>query len=123
MGATVPRRPKSSRPAARTRTPAGDDARGAAPPLAQPPLVEQFHVAVDRQLKSGYATYQAAEKAALAIKERYPLLQVSVYDAKEQRHNAIEAPKLAADPRAHDNAAHPLQSSTAKRRSVEGGRR
>ncbi|MGB8633078.1 MAG: hypothetical protein WCD69_27500 [Xanthobacteraceae bacterium] len=28
--------------------------------------------------KSGYATYEAAEKAALAIKGRYPQLQVAV---------------------------------------------
>jgi hypothetical protein len=116
------RRPKSSSsPAARTRKPAVDAATAAAPKRAQPPLVEQFHVAVDRQLKSGHATYEAAEKAALAIKKRYPLLQVSVYDAKEQRHIAIQAPQAAADPQKKD--ARAPQRSNSKRRAVAGARR
>jgi len=63
--------------------------------LSKPPLTEPFHVAVDRQLKSGHETYDAAEKAALGIKKRYPKLQVTVFDAKEQRHTLIEQPKLA----------------------------
>jgi hypothetical protein len=46
-------------------------------------LVEQFYVAVDRQLKSGYATYEAAEKAAREIKKRHPNPRVTVFDAKE----------------------------------------
>jgi hypothetical protein len=62
---------------------------------SKPPLIEQFHVAVDRQLKSGHETYQAAEKAALAIKKQHPKLHVTVYDAKHQRHTAIEQPKPA----------------------------
>ena len=62
---------------------------------SKPPLTEPFHVAVDRQLKSGHETFEAAEKAALAIKKRYPQLQVTVFDAKEQRHTLIEQPRLA----------------------------
>ena len=62
---------------------------------SKPPLTEPFHVAVDRQLKSGHETYEAAEKAALTIKKRYPQLQVTVFDAKEQRHTLIEQPRLA----------------------------
>jgi hypothetical protein len=34
------------------------------------PLIEQYYVAVDRQLKSGFGTYEAAEKAAKEIKKR-----------------------------------------------------
>jgi hypothetical protein len=61
------------------------------PPIrVSAPLVDQYYVAVDRQLKSGYGTYEAAEKAALAIKERYPNPQVTVFDAKERSHTAIE---------------------------------
>jgi len=63
--------------------------------ISKPPLTEPFHVAVDRQLKSGHETYEAAEKAALAIKKRYPQLQVTVFDAKEKRHTLIEQPRLA----------------------------
>ena len=73
-------------------------ANGRAAPVrksSKPPLPEPFHVAVDRQLKSGHETYDAAEKAALGIKRRYPKLLVTVFDAKEQRHTLIEQPKRA----------------------------
>ena len=62
---------------------------------SKPPLTEPFHVAVDRQLKSGHETYEAAEKAALIIKKRYPQLHVTVFDTKEHRHTLIEKPRLA----------------------------
>ena len=63
-----------------------------APIRAKAPLIEQFYVAVDRQLKSGFETYEAAEKAAQEIKKRYPGPQVTVFDAKEHRHTTIEQP-------------------------------
>ena len=63
-----------------------------APIRAKAPLVEQFYVAVDRQLKSGFGTYEAAEKAAQEIKKRYPGPHVTVFDAKEHRHTTIEQP-------------------------------
>jgi hypothetical protein len=47
-------------------------------------------VAVDRQLKSGFGTYEAAEKAVQEIKKRYPGPQVTVFDAKEHRNSADE---------------------------------
>jgi hypothetical protein len=59
--------------------------------------------------KSGYAIYEAAEKAALAIKGRYRQLQVVVFDAKKRRH--IELPKAAA-----------ASAGTSFRRSAVGGR-
>jgi len=64
----------------------------ASPIRAKVPLIEQYYVAVDRQLKSGYGTYEAAEKAAREIKKRFPNPQVSVFDAKGQHHTAIEQP-------------------------------
>ena len=63
-----------------------------APIRARAPLIEQFYVAVDRQLKSGFETYEAAEKAAQEIKKRYPGPHVTVFDAKEHRHTTIEQP-------------------------------
>ena len=63
-----------------------------APIRAKAPLIEQFYVAVDRQLKSGFGTYEAAEKAAQEIKKRYPSPQVTVSDAKEHRYTTIEQP-------------------------------
>jgi len=77
------------------RTPITNGSAAPARTISKPPLTEPFHVAVDRQLKSGHQTYEAAEKAALAIKRRYPKLHVTVFDAKEQRHTLIEQPRLA----------------------------
>lgn len=56
-----------------------------APIRARAPLIEQFYVAVDRLLKSGFEKYEAAEKVAQEIKKRYPGPQV-----KEHRHTTIE---------------------------------
>jgi len=88
----------SARPPNRTRqvrTPIANERAAPVRRVSKPPLTEPFHVAVDRQLKSGYETYDAAEKAALGIKKRYPKLQVTVFDAKERRHMLIEPAKLA----------------------------
>ena len=63
-----------------------------APIRARVPLIEQYYVAVDRQLKSGFGTYEAAEKAAKEIKKRHPNPHVTVFDAKTQSHTAIEQP-------------------------------
>jgi hypothetical protein len=63
-----------------------------APIRATVPLIEQYYVAVDRQLKSGFGTYEAAEKAAKEIKKRYPNPQVTVFDAEKRSHTAIEQP-------------------------------
>jgi hypothetical protein len=41
----------------------------------------QFHLQVDRQTKTSYATYEAAEEAGLVIKRGHPIVQVAVYDA------------------------------------------
>lgn len=94
------RSPMSGRSSDRTRQTRTSIANGAAAPvrkLSKPPLTEPFHVAVDRQLKSGHQTYDAAEKAALEIKKRYPKLHVTVFDAKGKRHTLIEQTKLARD--------------------------
>ena len=56
------------------------------------PFTEQYYVAVDRQLKSGFGTHEAAEKAAKEIKKKYPNPQVTVFDAKTRSHTAIEQP-------------------------------
>lgn len=52
----------------------------------------QFRLKVDRQTKSSYATYEAAEVAGLAIKNAHPVVQVTVYDAAEGVHKTIELP-------------------------------
>jgi len=114
-------KPSSRAGGAKRPIPANNQARVAPPKRATPPLVEPFHVAVDRQLKSGYGTYEAAAKAAQAIKKQYPQLQVTVYDAKEQRHTTIEQLKAAADPR--KKSAHRVRRTSSPLRAAAGGRR
>ena len=119
--------------AKRTRTSSSNRTRQTQKPIAvnratasvrkpsKPPLIEQFHVAVDRQLKSGHETYEAAEKAALAIKKQHPQLHVSVYDTKEQRHTIIERPK----PAGASNENRPAVRATGNQRrqaAVAGGK-
>jgi hypothetical protein len=53
----------------------------------------RFRLQVDRQTKSSYATYEAAENAGLGIKQGYPLVQVTVYDALEGANKIIELPQ------------------------------
>jgi hypothetical protein len=120
---TIRRRTKSSSWAAKVKrpTPANNRATAAPPKHATPPLIEQFYVAVDRQLKSGYGTYDAANKAAQAIKKQFPQLQVAIYDAKEQRHTTIEQPDAGVDP--GTKLSHRMKSTSSPRRAVSGGRR
>ena len=59
------------------------------------PLAAPYYLAVDRQLKSGYDTFEKAEKAGLAIKRQHPRLLVSVYEAERRQHMVIGQPKAA----------------------------
>jgi hypothetical protein len=77
----------------RGRSPAPESTQtDSAPIRATVTLVEPYYVAVDRQLKSGFETYEAAEKAAQEIKKRHPNLQVTIFDAKKRSHTAVEQP-------------------------------
>ena len=77
----------------RGRSPAPESRQtDSAPIRATVPFTEQYYVAVDRQLKSGFGTYEAAEKAAKEIKKKYPKPQVTVFNAKTLSHTAIEQP-------------------------------
>jgi hypothetical protein len=82
----LPYRGKGANPASENKQ------TDAAPIHAKVPVIERYYVALDRQLKSGYGTYEAAEKAAREIKKRFPNTQVTVFDAKGQHHTAIEQP-------------------------------
>jgi hypothetical protein len=56
---------KQRKLSSRGRSPAPENRQtDSAPIRATVPLIEQYYVAVDRQLKSGFGTYEAAEKAA-----------------------------------------------------------
>ncbi len=109
--------------AARVKRPISSDDRtlAASPKHAPSPLIEHFHVAVDRQLKSGYRTYDAADKVAQAIKRKYPQLQVTIYDAKEQQHTIIEQPEVVVEP--SKKPSHRPKSTSFQRSNVSGDRR
>jgi hypothetical protein len=55
----------------------------------------RYLLQVDRQTKNSYATSEAAQSAALAIKTGYPIVQVSVYDSVEHTHTMVVAPAAA----------------------------
>jgi hypothetical protein len=57
------------------------------------PEVGQFRLLVDRQTKASFATYEAAEKAAMAIKTGHPIVSVVVYDAKAGENHVMELVK------------------------------
>jgi hypothetical protein len=54
------------------------------------PAEAQFRVQVDRQTKSSHATLAQAEAAASAIKNAYPVVQVSIYDAQAGQTTLVE---------------------------------
>ena len=52
----------------------------------------QFLLQVDRQTKGSYTTVEAAQAAALIIKQSYPIVKVSVYDSVENSSTQVEVP-------------------------------
>jgi hypothetical protein len=50
----------------------------------------QFLLQVDRQIKTSYATYEAAEEAGLVIKRGHPIVQVAVHDTVAGVNKIIE---------------------------------
>jgi hypothetical protein len=51
----------------------------------------RFLLQVDKQTKGSYATLEAAQTAALVIKNKYPIVKVSVYDTVDNSSTLIEA--------------------------------
>jgi hypothetical protein len=54
------------------------------------PETGRFRLQVDRQTKASFATSDDAEKAGLAIKKKFPIVQVAVYDSEEAISRIIE---------------------------------
>ena len=54
-----------------------------------------FGVAVDAKIKSEYDTVEAAFKAGLEIKRKFPAVQVIVYDAEKGTRSPVESPEPA----------------------------
>ena len=55
------------------------------------PERSRFLLQVDRQTKGSYTSSEAAQAAALVIKNKYPILQVSVYDRVDNTNSLVEA--------------------------------
>ena len=50
----------------------------------------RFRLLVDRQTKASFMTSEDAEKAGLAIKKKFPIVQVTLYDSAEAVTRALE---------------------------------
>lgn len=57
------------------------------------PETGRFRLQVDRQTKASFGTADDAEKAGLAIKKQFPVVQVTVYDSEEAVSRVIELSK------------------------------
>ncbi len=114
------RNTRSANRAKQMRMPLANNGTRSARKPVKPSLTEQFHVAVDRQLKSGYNTYDEAEQAALKIKNRYPQLHVTVFDAKEGRHKLIEKPAMTGTTTNNNKKRHVGRSAAAPLQVVGG---
>jgi hypothetical protein len=50
----------------------------------------RYLLQVDRQTKGSYTTPEAAQSAALVIKNAHPIVQVSVYDSVDNSNTLVE---------------------------------
>src|SRR5262249_47020488 len=50
----------------------------------------RFRLLVDQQTKASFVTSEDAEKAGLAIKKKFPIVRVTVYDSAEAVTRALE---------------------------------
>jgi hypothetical protein len=68
---------------------AAEEEQDEAFPQRKRPEVGRYLLQVDRQTKGSYETLDAAQKAGSAIKQRFAVLQVSVYDRIESVNTLI----------------------------------
>jgi hypothetical protein len=59
-------------------------------PTQNQPETERYLLQIDRQSKRSFKTPEAARKAALEIKSRFPALQVSVYDSVSRSRTVVD---------------------------------
>jgi hypothetical protein len=57
------------------------------------PDTERYQLQIDRQTKRSFKTPEAARSAALEIKSRFPILQVSIYDSVSKSRTMVDVPK------------------------------
>jgi hypothetical protein len=52
-------------------------------------MTEGFGLEVDGRMKRSFPTLAAAQKSALDLKTKYPMLQVKVYDAEKKTRTLV----------------------------------
>jgi hypothetical protein len=67
-------------------------------------MTEGFGLEVDGRMKAVFSTAESAEKNALQLKAKFPMVQVKVYDAVKKTKTLIELPDKATirPSRSHD---------------------
>lgn len=53
---------------------------------------EGYSVEVDGKLKSQFSAAESAFEAGLALKKKFPCVQVKIYDARERTRTPVELP-------------------------------
>ena len=80
----------------RLRTPAKDVAKDEqaeqGPSQQYQPDAGPYLLQVDGQTKRSFKTFEAAHSAALGIKTRFPVLQVSIYDGVNKSRTVLDVP-------------------------------
>jgi hypothetical protein len=54
------------------------------------PTLLRYRLQIDRQTKTSFSDQAEAEKAARAIKNAHPVVQVAIYDAETEQHTVVE---------------------------------
>jgi hypothetical protein len=70
--------------------PANNDTTRPKNPSANTIPLKGYILEIDGKFKSEFETSDAAMKSALDLKEKYPQIQVNVYDAKEHARTLVE---------------------------------
>jgi hypothetical protein len=79
----------ATRPTLKKRPPQDDDL--APPPSQARPTEERFVLRVDGQAKRSFSSKESALTAGKAVKERYPVVMVSVLDTKDGGIEIVKA--------------------------------
>jgi hypothetical protein len=69
-----------------------NEAKSPRNPSANVLPTEGYFLEIDGKLKTEHATSDAASKAGLELKKKYPSIQVNVYAAKERTRMQIKLP-------------------------------
>ena len=59
------------------------------PPGQKASQLRRYRLQVDRQLKHTYDDKDAALKAGRAIKDKFPVVQVAIYDAQDEERTIL----------------------------------